>query len=764
MPNTIDARPAPATELSACAAQAPARCSGLGCKLVGERSLAAAALAGVVVLGTVLALPLLTGRVPIFGDLGIFHLPIRDFYSRCLKSGERFDWLPGMHAGVFITGEGEHGPYHPLHLLLYWALPLHVAFAAEVVLSYPLIVLGTYLFLCRHAGHSGALLAGLVYAFSANNLYHANHVNFVAVLGHLPWLLWLTETLARCNGSRRRLAVAGIALLTGSQVLLGHPQALYYSLLAEGLYALFLVRAANGPTGAALAWCTAKGLSLAVGAVQLLATLSLLTTSNRGTFDPLYGAFVPRRLIQLLVPTLMARHVPDWWDEPFYFGAPAVVLLVWWLAARQTAGERSDSGERRLTWFAVTLGVLATWLAIGHYGGLYVLQTYLPVVGQFRAPSRYVNLTAFAGALLAGVSIGRLARRLRAGRPLPWRHLALPWAVAAFGVAAAVAFHVADAPADGRWLDRRFLSGALAVVGAALCLTLAVRGRTVGLYGLVLLAALDLLHHSLRNPMWGAPVWKDAKTLAEFNAATERPPEAYPGRVFGFTGPPTRLLLLGERLADGYRGGIEPGKRLDYLCLASLRVAGVSWYRDIWTQQTCQVDGLEARGNYWYHVPDPLPRVRLMSRAAATDDPGRDLPALDVDHVALTDRRLEFDGGPAGTADLVEEHPGSLCVVTLSEGKRLLVLSESHDPGWRVNIDGSPAEVERVNGDFLGCVVGPGKHRVEFSFRPSAVRLGLPISLCGLATVLLLGGWAILAESWLRRRAARDTQLTEKIR
>jgi hypothetical protein len=376
------------------------------------------------------------------------------------------------------------------------------------------------------------------------------------------------------------------------------------------------------------------------------------------------------------------------------------------------------------------------------------------VVGQFRAPSRYVNLAAFAGPLLAGVAFGHLARQLRAGRPLPWRHVALPWAIAAFGVAAALAFHIAYPPAEPQLLDRRFLSGALALLGAALCLTLAVRGRTVGLYGLVVLAALDLLHHSLRNPMWGAPVWRDSCTMAEFNAATERPPEPHPGRVLGFTGCPTRLLLLGERLAGGYRGGIEPRKCLDYRCLAALRVAGVAWYRAGCIQQAWQVDGLEARGNCWYRVPDPLPRVRLVSWAVATEDPGRDLATLDVDHSALTDRPLELDGRPAGTADLAEEHPGRLRVLTMSEGSQLLVVSESHDPGWLVSIDGNPAEVEQVNGEFLGCLVGPGRHVVEFSFRPLALRLGLPLTLCGLAIAFLLGLWGVVGEFTQRRRGA----------
>jgi hypothetical protein len=693
--------------------------------------------AATLVLLALLARPLLTRHVPVFWDLGGFHLPLRDFYSRCLQNGERFDWMPGMYTGLFLTGEGEHGPYHPLHLALYRFLPLDVAFAFEAVAHYPWMLLGTYLFLRRHAGRAGALLGGLLYTFSANNLYHGIHPNLVAVLAHMPWLLWLLEHLALATGPARWLAAAGVALWTGSQALLGQPQAMSWSLLAEVLYAIFLVRAAPRPVQAGLAWGLGKALGLAVGGVQILATLAFLADSNRGTFDPLYGAFIPRNFIQVLVPALMARLVPAWWDEPFYFGAVAVILLAWWLSARRAVG--ADDGVRRVTWFAIVLGALAAWLATGSYGKLYLIQTRLPLVGQFRAPSRYVNLTAFAGCVLAGVAFGRLAARVRARRPLPWRHLILPWATAAAAVAAAVAFQVAFPPAEPRGWDRRFASGALVMIAAAVALTLAARGRTLGLYGLVLLVAVDLRQHTLNNNMWGVYLWSDTPTLSEFKAATDPPPMPRPGRIWSFTG--CTALLHGERMVNGYRGGIEPRKQLDYQTLNALRAAGTAWWQGGPAGETTPVAGLESFGNRWYHIPDPLPRVRLVSRAVPSDDPARDLAGIDIQNAALSTRPLDLDGGPAGSATLTEERPGRLCIQTNAPGSQLLVVSESHAPGWQVRIDGRPGTIERVNGDFLGCVVGAGSHTIEFTFAPAALRWGRLLSLAGLLGVLLLAGW-----------------------
>src|SRR5262249_20880289 len=156
-------------------------------------------------------------------------------------------------------------------------------------LPFVFLFAGMVLFLRRHAGSAGALLGALVYTFSANNLSHSFHPNFVAVMAHLPWLLWLQEGVFLETAQVRLRGIAGIGLLTGSQVLLGHPQAMSYSLLAEALYVVFLLPAAVRPWRAAGGWMAAKALGGAIGSVQLLATLSFLANSNRASFDPFGG-------------------------------------------------------------------------------------------------------------------------------------------------------------------------------------------------------------------------------------------------------------------------------------------------------------------------------------------------------------------------------------------------------------------------------------------------------------------------------------------
>nr|MDJ0755318.1 YfhO family protein [Ardenticatenaceae bacterium] len=58
-----------------------------------------------------------------------------------------------------------------------------------------------------------------------------------------------------------------------------------------------------------------------------------------------------------------------------------------------------------------------------------------------------------------------------------------------------------------------------------------------------------------------------------------------------------------------------------------------------------------------------------------------------------------------------------------------LVLLEANYPGWKVEIDGQPAEIVTVDGFFRGVDLPAGDQKVTFSFRSQPVRTGLVVSL-----------------------------------
>ena len=73
-------------------------------------------------------------------------------------------------------------------------------------------------------------------------------------------------------------------------------------------------------------------------------------------------------------------------------------------------------------------------------------------------------------------------------------------------------------------------------------------------------------------------------------------------------------------------------------------------------------------------------------------------------------------GGPRGRC--------AACTVSLRRHRRgrgrtvgTFLLKVTYHPGWRVRIDGQPAELLRVSPDMMAVQVGSGRHRLAFAFR-----------------------------------------------
>jgi prepilin-type N-terminal cleavage/methylation domain-containing protein len=66
-----------------------------------------------------------------------------------------------------------------------------------------------------------------------------------------------------------------------------------------------------------------------------------------------------------------------------------------------------------------------------------------------------------------------------------------------------------------------------------------------------------------------------------------------------------------------------------------------------------------------------------------------------------------------------------------------VVLRDSYDPAWTVDVDGARAEIARANGVYRAVHVPPGHHVIRFRFRPRDLLVGLTLS--SMTALLLIG-------------------------
>ncbi len=697
-----------------------------------------------------LASPFFAGRVYVADDLGGMHLPMRVFYSQQLAAGEPFDWNPDLFAGFYLTGEGQAGTYHPLHWLLYRCLPLPVAFDLECLLSYPFMLAGMYVFLRRWRMRRGAARFGaMTFTFGGFNLLHFVHPNVVAIVAHLPWLLAAIDVMVRGIKPRhRRLAFVAVALLTGSQLLLGSPQFVLFSLMLEAGYVLWW-----GGAGGAVRWAAAILIGCLIGGVQLLPSIDVLAHSVRhsaGIDLAAYGSLDPLNLIQLAAPYLFDTRVvgQNTHELGLYFGAMPLVLAVWWLFD----GRRGN--WRRLATFAVATAVLAIVWAFGAMGPLGWLETHLPLVNRFRFPSRAIVLFQFAVAALAALGLTALARQAK----FPPRGISTAWLwiLPAFSAAAAIIARI-------RWPEHvsawpLMLVGPVLVTAAVWLVIRAAHGSRWAIAAMVVFTAADLGAYGLSYSVIG-----QNESLTKYVRETSAPPGDINGRVAldlmsgtetanGEHGPRIgdRILLAGWKCIDGYTG-LEPARRLDYRMPAALRAAGVTWVSQAAAEKMdSDKSGLTMRED-WHAVADPQPRAWLVTRAVVSSHPKTDIARISLPDEVLVEQSLPspLPAGSPGTTKIVVDRPGRIDLNVACRTTQLAVINESFHDGWRATLDGKTVEALRINGDFLGLIVPAGDHEISLEFRPKSLIFGRVMSGFGLGLIVTIVFWP-------RRRIVAD--------
>jgi len=684
-----------------------------------------------------LFLPLLTGRVFTKDDLAALHLPFRYLYREALRAGDSFLWTPAYRSGLYLYGEGEAGMAHPLHLLLYRFLPLGPAFNLEIISTYIAMLMGTGLLLRRlELPAEAAAFGAMAFTFSGFNLFNLMHVNHIAAVAHMPWLLLGTHVLLTSRDRRRcAWAFAGVALAVGSQLLVGNPQYVWLTLVVLGFMVLCLLYA-GAPSSRVPLLLAAGMLGALIGAVQLLPTLDFARESTRATWSQdqaLSFSLSPLNVVQLWSPFAFQFRIHAPASEAFivhefivYNGAFCTVAL-FWLALRWRQRTR-----RGLLIALFALAGISFVLAMGRYGGVYVWLAHLPGLRTLRAPARHLVLFQLALSGIAAIAFEDVVGLVRRGEKIEIRRLwpmAVPVAISVAATLLAGAFSQSSwAAAHGLSLSSVTRAAPWSIVIAGIAGLVAMAGRGVPWAVPVLIVAV-----AFDQGFWGysyAYRWGPVQRIADLVANANVPPDAQRGDLIAPSiegGLGNVAVLRGLRLTPGYTG-LASSSVLDPTDALTQQIAGVAWRES---------------GTTWVRVPDSMPRARLVSVARYSIDVKADARRIDISRVALVDRPVqglaEWSAEPDkhGSVRIMEDRPGSIVLETTAARRQLLTLTERFHGGWRAMQDDREREATRVYGDFLGCIVDPGRHLVRFTFAPASFSAGVRTSLASLAALIL---------------------------
>jgi hypothetical protein len=741
------------------------------------------------------------------GDTAFIFLPLRHYLLRRLAEGQLPLWNPHLFGGTPALAEAQYQVFYPANLLLWltgvergmgWMLPIHLALAAA----------GTYLFGRRSLGlgRHGAVLAALVFSLGGVMQCKLANSPYVQAAAWLPWAL-LGYHAARLRGGAS-LLLPGIPL--AAQVCTGAPQYAYYTAILLAVYHLHClgrIRSAAEHRSAWKALAAGAAVALLLPAAQLLPQLELAGQSDRGL----------RASYQYATEfSLQGRHalatllVPHYWgsfqgpprdgffpaEEQAYLGAATLPLAAAALCWRR---------RRRIAWFWLATGVTAALLALGRHNPVYsLLYQAVPGIGSFRAPARWLLLTSFSGAVLAGLGLEatlRGARPARAGA-IAAAAVGLAGLALLLGPGAEAARSVPAGP-FGHWMP--VLCAALAAGLLGWAWRIRRQSASPGPIAACLLAVAvaDFFHLSLTMEMQNTLTASTVGTVTEpvrivqgagierfFGGHVQLPLEAWnaanrslqasPAEARAAAATRMRSLMpsclpaeLGTYGLSGAWGALMPLRRhaRPLYDPAAPRETHLRWCRLLNVRYHLSIHPLRDGGltpitdylPFLYSDAHVLPRAMWAvpaARAAPFNQALEELStgAHDARTAALLERPLPVSVVPAGddgsdstrAAAIPRYMPEHVLLQVSAPLPGVAVLMDTPYPGWEATVDGSPAVIVPCNAVGRAVAVPAGRHAVEMRFRPASVRAGLFLSL------LALGAMAATLAATARSRHTRS--------
>ncbi len=333
---------------------------------------------------------LLGKRFIIAGDAFYYSYPLRTVAWDMIRAGQLPLWTPHVLAGYPLLSMAQLAVGYPL-TWGYLFLPGHWAEQLYVLAPFLLSPIFTYAYL-RELGRSqlASLFGGLSFG------YGGMMCSFISNSGMLTnSLMWAPLMLLYVERARTRsllYCLPRAAFVYALSVLAGHGQSYVYVAILVNAYGLYLSLTALVESRSWQRLGCWKPLAVSAGATflatgiaafQLLETLRVARRSTRSSLS--YEVFGEGSF--QLSEAILSIGAPlyHYIDTSAYLTPPAVLLAT--MAVVTSARQPKWTTTR--VWFWLLAALVAFVLLLGKNTPIYRIVFYLPVLNQFRVPSRH---------------------------------------------------------------------------------------------------------------------------------------------------------------------------------------------------------------------------------------------------------------------------------------------------------------------------------------------------------------------------------------
>ncbi|MBI1279341.1 MAG: YfhO family protein [Anaerolineaceae bacterium] len=721
---------------------------------------------------------LLLGEVFFWGLPSLQFYPWREYAFDSIRSGHLPFWNPYNGAGAPLLANYQSALLYPLNWFGLF-LPLAWSMSVTVVLHLFIAGWGMWMFTGElKLPELGRGISTLSFALTGYLVSRLGTYPTIFAATWIPWLLW--ATLKVFTDTRRR-DIGWLAVFTALQLLAGHAQTTWYSMVLLGVFSAWWAvthRVRWQRLGIVI---LALILGAGIATAQLLPTAELLAQSQRSggvDYDTVMNfSYGWLRIPNFLSPNFFGTPANGtyategaFFEDAVYLGLipliSALVAVLTWAWGKLRRSERPDYFASVPFWLVIV--AVAFVLALGKNSPVFpFLYRYIPTFSMFQAPVRWHILTVFGLSVLAGIGVGMWTRG--------------HWVL--FGTRLAIAGSIGAAILAG--IAPRFLSADLMKIPGVSALVYAVIGLGIlgALAGLLTLAqpeertnrwynwwvlavwvvvAGDLVYASWglnptvpasfydRQPVetqttrgyWPAKIEKNLKfeeggylVFDDYRVAVDKQAD-YRASELPNMNLIDRIPLLNNfepLLVDPFKQYIDLIERNPNQRASLLNAAGVDYTYDAQGKKIA-LDETTARAWFvdtvcWYGND-------LSVKSAMLRD-------WNPEHVVNLVKYLgegicpqsEIEGN---VVQSVEDNSDSLTVKVTTNHTAWLVLADTYYPGWSATIDGAATEIRQANLAFRAVQLPAGAHEVKFEYHFRWMWAGILVSIASLMIVMVL--------------------------
>lgn len=366
---------------------------------------------------------LFLGEVFFWGLPSLQFYPWREYGFELLRQGQLPFWNPFNGAGAPLFANYQSAFLYPLNLLGL-ILPLAWYMSVTAVLHLFIAGWGMWLFTGRLGlPELGRGISALAFGMTGYLVARLGTYPTITAAAWMPWLLWAAlGVLTR----KQRRDMGWLAVFAGLQMLAGHAQTTWYSMLLVGVFsAWWSVKSRPFKWKRLFFVVLSLMLGAGIAAAQLIPTAELLGQSQRSTgvdfdFAMNFSYSLPRTL-NLLSANIFGNpgdgsYITEegaFFEDAVYIGfiplISALVAIVTWIWGKLKRADRPAYFAQVPFWFLVV--AVAYIFALGKDSPVFpFLYRNIPTFSLFQAPVRWHIWTVFGLSVLAGIGVGMWGR------------------------------------------------------------------------------------------------------------------------------------------------------------------------------------------------------------------------------------------------------------------------------------------------------------------------------------------------------------------